>query len=383
VIIIDKMYKLFKLVSVGVIFILPISIAPSVFAASASLSLSPASGNESQGGTFSIGIYEDSGADTVNAASIDLTYPNNLLSYESTSSSSAFNITAATSGGNGSVHIDRGALPAVSGRQLIASVRFKALSGSGTANLSFENDSKVVSSKSSSNILLGKSGAVFTLQGSSSSSSNKAPAINEVNAIATGARSIVITWTTSAPSTSEVDYGLTSGYGFASDDGALVTQHKVTLNASLLQGGTQYHYVVKSADSAGHVTTGKDQTITTQGAVLRVSVVDQNGKAVSGAKVTIGSSTVITNSSGGATLENLPTGQGVAKVDYKGSRSTQTINIEPVNANSVPQSVTLSVHRSNVYVWLLFLLLLLLLCLIMVSGSKKKRAKYRSIISKR
>jgi hypothetical protein len=299
-----------------------------------------------------------------------LTYPNNLLSYESTSSSSAFNITAATSGGNGSVHIDRGALPAVSGRQLIASVRFKALSGSGTANLSFENDSKVVSSKSSSNILLGKSGAVFTLQGSSSSSSNKA-------------RSIVITWTTSAPSTSEVDYGLTSGYGFASDDGALVTQHKVTLNASLLQGGTQYHYVVKSADSAGHVTTGKDQTITTQGAVLRVSVVDQNGKAVSGAKVTIGSSTVITNSSGGATLENLPTGQGVAKVDYKGSRSTQTINIEPVNANSVPQSVTLSVHRSNVYVWLLFLLLLLLLCLIMVSGSKKKRAKYRSIISKR
>jgi hypothetical protein len=71
------------------------------------------------------------------------------------------------------------------------------------------------------------------------------PVISNVqteNITQTGA---TITWDTDIPATSQVEYGLTAGYGGATaEDTELVTNHTVVLKG--LSAGTQYHFGVKS-----------------------------------------------------------------------------------------------------------------------------------------
>jgi len=75
------------------------------------------------------------------------------------------------------------------------------------------------------------------------------PVISEVSASDITETSAVISWTTDEPATSEVEYGLTTGYGSTTTlDEALVINHRVTLTG--LTGDTTYHCRVKSKDAA-------------------------------------------------------------------------------------------------------------------------------------
>jgi hypothetical protein len=134
----------------------------SVFADSASLSLVPGADSVSQGDTLSVGVYVNS-AEPVNAASAKLIYQNNLLDFVDITSSPAFAIAAASSGGDGTVRIDRGALPAVSGRQLLATVNFKVKASSGIATISFTDGSAIVSANNNHNILSGAAGGRYAI----------------------------------------------------------------------------------------------------------------------------------------------------------------------------------------------------------------------------
>jgi Big-like domain-containing protein/purple acid phosphatase-like protein/chondroitinase B-like protein len=81
----------------------------------------------------------------------------------------------------------------------------------------------------------------------------------------TTATSATISWTTSEPADSQVEYGPTVAYGSASAvDSTMTANHTVTLNA--LTAGTAYHYRVKSHDAAGNLATGSDLTFTTAAA---------------------------------------------------------------------------------------------------------------------
>ena len=142
-------------------------IAKLVFAAgTATLYLSPASGTFAQGDTISIDIYEDSGTDTVNAVQANLSYPDNLLNFTGITSSSAFNVEAQSTGGNGSVQIARGATTPVSGNQLVATVRFTAAAG-GQANISFTSGSAVIRSTDNGAQTLTTTGASYTINSQS------------------------------------------------------------------------------------------------------------------------------------------------------------------------------------------------------------------------
>jgi len=57
-----------------------------------------------------------------------------------------------------------------------------------------------------------------------------------------GATTATVIWQTASPSTSEVDYGLTSGYGLASSSAASVTLH--TINLKGLTANTIYHFQI-------------------------------------------------------------------------------------------------------------------------------------------
>ena len=197
----------------------------------------------------------------VNGVQANLSYPANLLDFVSIGSSSAFSVVAQNSGGGGSVQIGRGALPAVSGTQTVATVRFKPKTGSGTAAVNFTGGTQVVSANSNQNILTSSRGASYTLRppaaptpaAPAAPADTIPPTINSVKVIDVKTNSVTIAWVTSEPSTSEVFYGLNNGYGIVATDNNLVTDHKVVLNSPLLVPGTKYHFMVKSVDPGGKI----------------------------------------------------------------------------------------------------------------------------------
>lgn len=75
-------------------------------------------------------------------------------------------------------------------------------------------------------------------------------------------QSAIITWTTSTPADSQVDYGPTASYGSSTPlDANLVTAHSVTL--SQLVPNTLYHYRVRSTDAGGTRLVSSDFTFST------------------------------------------------------------------------------------------------------------------------
>ncbi|MBM4444309.1 MAG: hypothetical protein FJ020_03260 [Chloroflexi bacterium] len=92
-----------------------------------------------------------------------------------------------------------------------------------------------------------------------------APLITGVAAGAITGVGATITWTTSEPATSQVDYGLTDQYGQATAVNTnLVTSHSVSLTG--LTAGSTYHYRVRSKDALNHEGFSDDHTFTTSSA---------------------------------------------------------------------------------------------------------------------
>src|SRR5206468_3573836 len=88
------------------------------------------------------------------------------------------------------------------------------------------------------------------------------PVLSGVTASALGLDTATISWTTDEPADSQLEYGLTTGYGSASAlDANRVTAHALTLNG--LTAGTLYHYRVKSKDAAGNLAVSSDAVFTT------------------------------------------------------------------------------------------------------------------------
>jgi hypothetical protein len=333
--------------------LLPLLNPAAVFAASASMSLSSA-GSATKGNYVTVSIHENSGAEPVNAARATLSYPTSLLQFISISSSSAFSIVAANSGGGGSVNVDRGAIPAVTGSQTIASVTFKALTDSGSATVSITSG-QVISANSNSDISGGKTGTTIALKAPVAApppapKDTTPPSITKITVSDLTISSATINWTTSEPSTSEVSYGPSKGYGLAAVETTANTVHKLGLNSLLIQPGVTYHYSIKATDGAGNSASSPDATFTTPGANLVLSVIDQNKKPLAGAKVETDNKTATTDKQGKASLIGLTVGKKYGVITYRGDKYPFTANIpaadKPVSATiqiKVPANYTLPV----------------------------------------
>lgn len=346
-------------------------VAQPVYAASATLSLSPASASVGQGSYLTVSIRENSGANGVNGVKATLTYPANLLDFVSISSSSAFGIIAANSGGGGSVNVERGALPAVSGSQTVATVRFKAKASSGKATITFAGSSQVTSNDGSgANILTGTSGGNYTLTPPAAPGpaapppDTIPPKITAVSAGSITPTTAIISWTTSEPANSEVNYGINQNYGLAAVDNNFVTDHKVTLNSALITPATLYHYTVKSSDPAGNPVSGADAIFTTKGAALAITVIDQKNKPVKGAKVEISNKSGVTDKNGQLNLSGFPIGKLVGTVTYKGKQTVAKAEITKVDASGKAQNVTFKINVTNNYWPLLLVPLIIIFVLI-------------------
>jgi hypothetical protein len=88
------------------------------------------------------------------------------------------------------------------------------------------------------------------------------PQITSVTATNITATTAMINWSTNEAADSQVEYGTTTAYGSTTTlDAALVTSHGVAIAG--LTENTNYHYRVKSKDTAGNLVIGSDQTFQT------------------------------------------------------------------------------------------------------------------------
>lgn len=87
------------------------------------------------------------------------------------------------------------------------------------------------------------------------------PAISEIDVSDIAADSATITWATDQPSDSLVEYGTTMSYGSFASDIAMVTEHSILLTN--LVPGAAYHFVVKSVNGYGFLSSSEDFNFTT------------------------------------------------------------------------------------------------------------------------
>jgi len=90
------------------------------------------------------------------------------------------------------------------------------------------------------------------------------PVISAVTAGSISSSGATITWTTTIPSSSQVLYGATPGYGQATTLQSLATSHSIALSG--LSASTVYYYEVLSRDSLGNLATSGGYTLSTSAA---------------------------------------------------------------------------------------------------------------------
>jgi hypothetical protein len=132
------------------------------------LSLSPSSQTVSAGTTLAVQIWADSGTNSVNAVQANLNYPIDKLNFVGIdTTNTAFGVEAQSTGGNGTVSIARGSTAPLSGKQLVATVKFTPLAATSkhrsSAPVSFSTNTSLISNVSNADILAAKYGGSYSL----------------------------------------------------------------------------------------------------------------------------------------------------------------------------------------------------------------------------
>lgn len=291
------------------------AIGPSgaAFAATANVvySLSPATKTIANGDNLALVVYEDSGADTINTVQVNMSFPAAGLSLQSVDySTSDFPGGASgseSSAGPGTIRISRiytrqdnnGTITyGQTGKKIVATLYFTVTATSGTQNVTFDNTSAAwspppenttqsfpanVTSQGGAYSFAttapppppsggGGGGGGGASTGTTTPKATSAPkpvsaasnatytstsgklVISDISASNLSSKSATISWTTSGPATSEVDYGLAADQlNATAADATATTAHSLQLDPTNLVAGKTYYFVVKSADSAGNI----------------------------------------------------------------------------------------------------------------------------------
>jgi hypothetical protein len=134
------MLKIKKIILLGLTVFGLIGLSGTALADSGSTSLSASGGTYAIGTTFSVPVYENSGDTQVNVVQANMNYDSSKLELISIDTGqSGFNVKVSESGGSGAVKITRGSTSPVTGSVLLATLMFKAMSDSGSSQLTFVN----------------------------------------------------------------------------------------------------------------------------------------------------------------------------------------------------------------------------------------------------
>jgi hypothetical protein len=115
------------------------------------------------GTQFEVPVYARISGGQVNAIRTDVSYPANLMTFDSSApNSSVWNATAANSGSDGTVDVQVGSATGQSGTVLMATLTFTA-TAPGTATLSFDSTAWVVDATDTVDTVVSTQGATYTI----------------------------------------------------------------------------------------------------------------------------------------------------------------------------------------------------------------------------
>lgn len=160
------------------------------------------------------------------------------------------------------------------------------------------------------------------------------PVITSVSA-SSGETSATITWSTNELASSQIEYGLVSGYGFSTAEGDTsprVTSHSVVLNS--LKSCRRYYYRVKSTDAQSNQAISGQQTVKTTGCVAPIDTgSEQTITTASGGEFQL------TNSSSTAKLL-VPNGFASENADFQINKlSSSTLSSIPPGKSLASQNI--------------------------------------------
>ncbi len=117
---------------------------------------------------------------------------------------------------------------------------------------------RVISSDASSNQAVSSTKSFTT----AAQADTTPPVISNIGVSSVTSSTVTISWVTNEPSTSQVDYGLTTSYGYSTTlDSTLATVHSVTITG--LASGTTYDFRVRSSDASSNEAVSSNNTFTT------------------------------------------------------------------------------------------------------------------------
>lgn len=309
-------------------------------AGSASLSFSPSSGSYQIGSNITLTVKESS-SDSVNVVEANYSFDSSKLQFVGASCSSAFEIAAVTSASG----VTCGTTSPKTGSQSVATLTFKALSGSGMANINFASSSHVYRSTDNTNIWNGStSGASFSLT------------------------------TPAQPSN--------SGSNSSSSSSSSSNNSSSSSNSSSSNSSTNSNSTNTSTNSDAGTTPAPTVPAKTYTAVINVT--DNRGNSLGGAKVTIRDKTQITNSQGQVSFPGLVAGGYDVHVTYRNGSQSSQINIK--SKNKTTQQFLVKVYSRKTNIGMIFRHGSSLLFLMLFSGSlvmtRKRVSKRKAATAK-
>lgn len=351
---------------------------PTQAAAGTKIYLSPGSNSVTTGNNFTYTIMIDTAGESIDSAGVRLSYDQSKVSFVSIDgSASAFTIAASESGSGGTVAIDRGVYPAVSGVQEIAKVTFRA-NTAGSAGFSFAGGT--VALRGGTNYLGTTSGATTTINGTTTTNppptpppapaptptptptsggtkptttstssttqvstkpnvvvatpniqktSSNAPNITNIKATV-GFKSINVSFSTDKPTRATVEYGLNSKLGLTATDSELKTEHSMNLNVDNLKPGETYYYRIKATSATGEVSTTDTIKLVTKGYTIRLLVKDTLGRPIANQPVTLYSDPLpgTTDAQGIVVYDNIAPGKHTLTATYKDQTYKKEIEVK-------------------------------------------------------
>lgn len=229
--------------------------------------------------------------------------------------------------------------------QLVAKLIFKASVSKGTAQVNLDGSTLANAGKERTPQLNGA-----TVSFADGDSNNSTVDITEEKITNITTNSAVVQWKTNVPTTSSVDYGLTTKYGLNSGSDSLVTTHSVALDKVF--GGKKVTYIrITSVAADGSTQTSDGTKFTTKGYNVSITVKSMSGEDLKGATVIIsGGSSVKTDENGVATFSDIAPGnqktiinggkeQFISVKSVTGAKATDTQNFT-LKAASVARGTT-------------------------------------------
>ena len=167
------------------------------------------------------------------------------------------------------------------------------------------------------------------------------PVISSVAATSITSSGATITWTTSTPTTSQVEYGTSTAYGTSTTvSSSLVTSHSVTLTG--LASSKTYDFAVVSVDGSGNSVTSSNSSFTTAAAAPTAPVIS----SVAASAITSSGATITWTTSPAATSQVLygtTTSYGMSTTEVTSNVTSHSVTLSGLTAGTIYDFAVVSI----------------------------------------